>query len=78
MIEKSTRKNVIYRIQMHEMRLRAKPKCPCCNNSLTFIYDDVSEGHINQKCHRCGRQVMIDLKTMETFLVIEDLNAANM
>lgn len=41
-----------------------KPPCPYCNNPLSFIYPDVTSGHISQKCSRCRKVSLIEIETM--------------
>ena len=64
--------DVIYKSQLLGMKLRAKPKCPLCNNPLTFIYDDVQKGHINEKCDKCKNRFLIDLQTLQIYQILDD------
>ena len=41
-----------------------KPLCPYCKNPLSFIYPDVTSGHISQKCSRCRKVSLIEIETM--------------
>ncbi|WP_031420656.1 hypothetical protein [Lachnoclostridium phytofermentans] len=68
----NNKRRVMLQSYVDSMKLKGKPKCPCCGNSLTYVYSDTQEGHINQKCYRCKGKVLIDLKTMETYLIVED------
>lgn len=50
------------KIKMHQPKW--KPPCPYCNNPLSFIYSDVTSGHISQKCSRCRKVSLIEIETM--------------
>ena len=56
--------------KLNRMKVKGKPRCPFCNRTLSFIYEDVPHGHLNQKCWKCGKTSVVDLQTMDV-LVIE-------
>ncbi len=53
-------------------KLKGKPKCPVCGTSLMFVYGDTQGGHIDQKCHKCGNKIWVDLATMECQQIVDD------
>ena len=57
--------------------LKGKPKCPWCDKPLIFICGDVVGGHINQKCGKCGKLSLIDMKTMEAIAIEQETALAH-
>ena len=55
--------------KLNRMKVKGKPKCPFCNRTLAFIYEDVPHGHLNQKCWKCGKTSVVDVQTMDVLIV---------
>lgn len=49
---------------LRHMKLRGKPRCPYCEKPVSFIYDDMPQGHFSQFCPNCGRQVFVDVRSL--------------
>ena len=58
-------------ISLKEFTPTWKPKCPCCGNMLTIVYDDVPQGHLNVKCFRCRKTSLVDMAKMEVHIIGE-------
>ncbi len=60
----------IARSEVRKMKLRGKPKCPCCDIPLTFIYEG-STGMSGEKCPRCKQEYLIDTETLEVIKILK-------
>ena len=58
-------------ISLKDFTPKWKPKCPCCGNMLTIVYDDVPQGHLNVKCFRCRKTALVDMAKMEVYIIGE-------
>lgn len=56
--------------QLHEMKLKGKPKCPACGIPLTFIYEG-STGFSSEKCLRCKQEYLVDTGTLEVIKILK-------
>ncbi len=61
---------MITRSELMSMKLKGKPKCPLCNNPLTYVYEG-AKGFTSQKCHRCKQEFLVDTETLEVRQIIK-------
>lgn len=59
---------VISENQVRKMRLKGKPKCLCCGNPLSYVYEG-SRGFTNLKCDRCRNSYLVNSETLEVMLI---------
>ena len=52
------------------MKLKGKPKCPSCDNPLTFVYEG-AKGMLGEKCPRCKQEFLIDTETLDVFRILK-------
>lgn len=64
---------VITKKEVSQLRLKGKPKCQCCNNPLSYVYEG-SEGLIGEKCSRCGESFVVNTKTLEVFKILDKVS----
>lgn len=55
---------------LSKMKLKGKPRCPYCERPVSFVYADMPQGHISQRCPNCGHQVLVDVGSMTAHKVI--------
>ena len=55
--------------ELNRMKIKGKPRCPYCRKPLTFIYEDVPRGHLNQKCGNCGKPSIVNAETLEVMII---------
>ena len=55
---------------LSKMKLRGKPRCPYCERPVSFIYADMPQGHISQRCPHCGHQVLVDVGSLTAHKVV--------
>lgn len=58
--------------EVQQFKLKWKPKCPCCQKPLAFVYAGITKGSLNQKCGNCGRCSIVDIETMTVMEIRED------
>lgn len=51
-----------------KLKVKGKPTCPMCGNTLNHVYDDAKEGHTSGKCHRCKTVWIVNLATLRVVL----------
>jgi transposase-like protein len=61
-------KRTITKAEIKKMKLKGKPKCPACNNPLSYVYEG-STGFSSVKCKRCSRESLINTETLEAILI---------
>jgi transposase-like protein len=54
--------------EVKSMKLKGKPKCPVCDNPLTFIFEG-STGFSGEKCSRCKREYLVNTETLEVIKI---------
>ena len=53
------------------MKLKGKPKCPCCKNPLSYVYEGAT-GFTSQKCHRCKQEFLVNAETLEVTQIVKE------
>lgn len=69
MTDKAYRRTYTYG-DLSKMKLRGKPRCPYCECPVSFIYADIPQGHISQRCPNCGHRVLVDVGSMTAHKVV--------
>ena len=54
--------------ELHQLRLKGKPRCPVCNTPLTYVYEG-STGYSGEKCKRCNQEFLVNTETLEVFRI---------
>ena len=60
----------ITKTEVNKMKLKGKPKCPSCDNPLTFVYEG-AKGMLGEKCPRCKQEFLIDTETLDVFRILK-------
>ena len=61
----------ITRSELMNMKLKGKPKCPCCKNPLSYVYEGAT-GFTSQKCHRCKQEFLVNAETLEVTQIVKE------
>lgn len=73
-MRREARVQVVKKSLVNRMPLKGKPSCPYCGKTLIFIYNDVKEGHLGQKCGKCGKVSILDIGSLKTYQIVDDVN----
>ena len=68
--EEALMMKTISRSELKNMKLKGKPRCPDCNNPLTFVYEG-SKGVSGEKCQRCKNDFLVNTETLEVIRVMK-------
>lgn len=63
---------IMLKDQVDGMKVRGRPRCPCCRTPLNIVYEGAS-GKVGEKCKKCRTSCIVDVGQMRTYKIVEEI-----